>query len=293
MNNISVLGNQLPVINDFNTYKNYVLSIPNLSECEERKLLNEFKVNNCLSCAQTLILSQLKTVIYISKKFKNYGLLEEDLVQEGNIGLMKAVKNFDMNHHVRLYTYSILWIKAEIQSYILKNWKIVKIGTTKNLKKLFFNFRQIQKEMIDMGIPKDQLIDVVSKKLDVSPSEVKDINSYFYNTDMSLDIEENETENEGVPQILQLTDNNTPEMALLESHDGNLRINLLKNVVLKLSTKQQEIIKMRFFDDEKKTHKEIANIMGISGERVRQIESESITIMKKILSKEYGINEVF
>ena len=146
---------KFPLVKDVNSYNSYVMTIPNLSHKEAKELLNKFKIEESIQAAQQLILSQLKTVVHIARQYKNYGLPEEDLVQEGNIGLMKAVKNFDTSREVRLYTYSLLWIKAEIQSYVLKNWKIVKIGTTKNLKKLFFNFRKIQKEMIDLGISKN------------------------------------------------------------------------------------------------------------------------------------------
>lgn len=291
MENTLVLRNSFPPVTNFNAYKTYVLSIPNLSEEQERSLLENLKVNNCLQSAQNLIMSQLKTVIKIVKQYKNYGLPEEDLVQEGNIGLMKAVKNFDISYKVRLYSYALLWIKAEIQNYILKNWKIVKIGTTKNLKKLFFNYRQIQKEMIDLGIPKNQIEKVVSEKLSVSSEEIKDISNYFNGSDISLNIEENE-DDEYTP-LLQLTDNKSPEKDFMKKHDNSVRENLFLSVMDKLNERQKDVIKMRYFEDPKKTHKEISEILNVSSERIRQIENESILKMKKIIQKEYGVNEAF
>lgn len=290
MENSLVLHNSFPVIKNFATYKSYVLNIPNLSEKEERDLLVKFKVENSLKSAQTLILSQLKTVIYIAQQFKNYGLSEEDLVQEGNIGLMKAVKNYDLTHKVRLYTYALLWIKAEIQNYVLRNWRIVKIGTTKNLKKLFFNFRQIQKEMIDLGIPKSKIEELVAKKLNVPEEEIKEIEGYFSNTDTVIDLS---NDNEEDSPILQLTDGNTPENSLMVTHDAKIREKIMNDLLKNLSERQQEVIKMRFFNEEKKTHKEIAKLLKVSSERVRQIEMESMKKLKNILEKKYNIQEAF
>lgn len=280
MNNLALDNVNFPLVNNYYAYKQYVMSIPNLSEEEEQHLLKTFKLENCLKSAHKLIMSQLKTVIYLAHQYRNYGLSEEDLVQEGNIGLMKAVKNFDIQHKVRLYTYALLWIKAEMQSYILKNWKIVKIGTTKNLKKLFFNFKSIQKEMIDLNIDKNQLVDTISQKLNVSKEEVREMESYFSNQEVEIDLYSGEDEK----PVFELIDDKTPESIYLETTDTEKENNLVKKALSVLNDKQAKVIEMRYYVEEKKTHKEIAEILGVSSERVRQIENEALLKLRKQLS---------
>lgn len=279
MNDLALNNVNFPLVNNFYAYKKYAMSIPNLSEEEEQNLLKKFKLDNCLKSAHTLIMSQLKTVIYLAHQYKNYGLSEEDLVQEGNIGLMKAVKNFDIKHKVRLYTYALLWIKAEMQSFILKNWKIVKIGTTKNLKKLFFNFKSIQKEMIDLNIDKRQLVETISQKLNVSPEEVREMENYFSNSEVEID---SFSEDEEKP-FFELIDESTPETLYIEYKDTEKESDLLKKALKVLNDKQAKVIEMRYYTEEKKTHKEIGKILGISSERVRQIENEALLKLKKEL----------
>lgn len=280
MNNLTLKNVNFPLVNNYYAYKQYAMSIPNLSEEEEQQLLKTFKLENCLKSAHKLIISQLKTVIYLAQQYRNYGLSEEDLVQEGNVGLMKAVKNFDTQHKVRLYTYALLWIKAEMQSYILKNWKIVKIGTTKNLKKLFFNFKSIQKEMIDLNIDKNQLIDTISQKLNVSKEEVRDMENYFFNPEIEIDLHNEDDEK----PVFELVDEKTPESIYIETVDVEKENNLVKNALTVLNEKQAKVIEMRYYLEEKKTHKEIAEILGISSERVRQIENEALLKLRKQLS---------
>jgi RNA polymerase sigma-32 factor len=280
MNNVEISNVNFPLINNFYAYKQYVLSIPNLSEEEEQQLLKKFKLENCLKSAHKLIMSQLKTVIFLANQYKNYGLPEEDLVQEGNIGLIKAIKNFDIKYKVRLYTYALIWIKAEIQSFILKNWKIVKIGTTKNLKKLFFNFKNIQKEMIDLNIDKSKLIETISQKLNVSKEEVKEMENYFSNSEVEIDLIYDDNK-----PVFELIEEKTPETLYIEYNDVEKQNNLVKKALNVLNEKQFKVIKMRYYLENKKTHKEIAKILGISSERVRQIENEALLKLRKELEK--------
>jgi RNA polymerase sigma-32 factor len=280
----------LPAIQNFNAYKLYVKNLPAMSPADERDLLEKFKNENDLKSAQQLIMSQLKTVLHVAFQYRNYGLPEEDLVQEGNIGLMKAVKNYDLNYQVRLYTYALVWIKAEIQGYILKNWKMVKIGTTKNLKKLFFNFKQIQKEMIDENISHQQLTQVVSKKLNVSEEEVREIEQYFASEDMTIDLNEDD---ESAGMKLDLSHEHTPEKHYMQVHDEGKRHQMLTQALANLTPRQSDIVKMRYFDENKKTHKEIALTLGISSERVRQIENDALKKMKKTFVEDFSVSEVF
>lgn len=273
-------------INNLYQYIKYVKSIPNLSDEEEQSLVLDYKKNNSLTSAQKLILPYLKTVVTISNQYSNYGLPQEDLIQEGNIGLMKAVKNFNPSNKNRLYAYAILWIKSEMQSYILKNWKIVKIATTKNLKKLFFNFRKIQHEMIAQGIDKKELIPYISKKLNVTEKDVKDMANYFGTENYNIDMDEKESD-ENNKHHVELIEYKTPEDELHIKNDEQ-KISLIVNDLLpKLNDKQQKIIQMRFFNEPKKTHKEISKILNISSERVRQIENEALGKLKTNYLEQY------
>lgn len=283
-------NNTLPAMGSYSAYKSYVMNLPIISEGEEKELLEKFKLSDCMMSAQKLILSQLKTVMHVAYQYRNYGLPEEDLVQEGNIGLMKAVKNFDINQKVRLYSYAIIWIKAEIQSYILKNWKLVKIGTTKNLKKLFFNLKQIQKEMISLGIEKRQLVKLVAKKLNVEEDEVRQMQQYFSSGDTSVDLDEND---EGAPFLLELSHEDTPEKQYMEEHDGNVRNYIVNQAIDSLNERQTYVIKNRFMEENKKTHKELAEELGVSSERVRQIENEAMGKMRNLLVKNYSMQAAF
>ena len=258
-------------------YKNFVKNLPILSEEEELELVKNYKDNHCLQSAQKLVLSQLKTVLRIAEDHKGYGLPEEDLIQEGTIGLMKAVKNFDLKYKVRLYTYAIIWIKSEIQSFILKNWKIVKIATTKNLKKLFFNFKSTQKELIDLGVPKHKMSQKISEKLNVSLEDTQDMQSYFGSEDFIIEEEKEDG------YVFQLPYEKTPEIEYEVKHDQQVLENKLKDNIEKLNDKQKLVIQLRFFNENKQTHKEIAKLLNISSERVRQIEQEALLKLKNLI----------
>lgn len=276
MANIMLTSNHMPPITSFEAYKAYVNKIPQMDEHEERELLEKLQKDGCLQSAQKLIMSQLKSVLAISYKYNGYGIPQEDLVQEGNIGLMKAVKNFNLSHQVRLYTYAIIWIKSEIQSYILKNWRLVKIATTKNLKKLFFGFKSTQKELIDAGTPKDEIIKNISIKLGVNEEETREIAEYFMGEDFAIDSDSEDT-------IFQLPHYETPEELYQEKHDSDFYSQKLQNNIRLLNDKQQQVINLRFYSDTKLTHKEISKILNVSSERVRQIEQEALEKLKKLM----------
>jgi RNA polymerase sigma-32 factor len=277
MRNYSLIPTGMPPISSFEAYRHYVNSIPSISEEDEAFLIKKFKEEDCITSAQKLIISQLKTVLYIASKYKGYGLPQEDLVQEGNIGLMRAVKNFEAKHKVRLYTYALIWIKSEIQSYILKNWKIVKIATTNNFKKLFFSFKGTQKELIDLGVPKHDLIKNLAFKLGVSEQEAYEIQSYF-SEDLQLGHESEDEPSFDMPYL------QTPELEYEEKHDSLFFEEALKKGMETLSEKQQQVLKLRYYDEPKKTHKEISSLLNVSSERVRQIEMEALDKLKKLIT---------
>lgn len=290
---LAVVGG-LPSINNYETYKRYVRSIPNLSEEQEEHLVQMMLKEKNIDAAKQLILSQLKNVVYIASQYKNYGLPEEDLVQEGNIGLMKAVKNFNPDKKVRLYTYALIWIKAEIQTYVMKNLKTVNLPSTKAMKKLFFNFRKLQKEMIGLGIPKDKILSFMSKKLEVSEEDVLDAQKYFLSDDISIYEKQDDDNSELISPLIEkyLVEDKNPENYIEENQNENKKHEIISEMINSLNERQKQVIEMRFLTDDKKTHKEIADILGVSNERVRQIEQESIAKMKKLILKKHTSEDI-
>lgn len=282
----------IPSLDNLNAYKNAVKAIKDLSPEQEVQLAKKMHSGaneGALRSAQTLIVSQLKTVVKIAYEYKNYGLDQSDLIQEGNIGLMKAVKNFDPAKNVRLYTFSLVWIRAEIQAYILKNWKMVKIATTKNLKKLFFNYRSLYKEFEQNGVSKSQIPEKIKNSLGVSQEDVVNISHYFGSEDLHLDalqvLDEENTDNKSknfVPQ--QLIEYKTPEYNVSLYRDKDKMYNSLEKAIKNLGDRERQIIEMRYFGEEKKTHKEISQKLNISSERVRQLEMSTIEKLKNIIS---------
>lgn len=281
--NAMIIINSLPALNSYDAYKRYVRLIPNLTEEEEDNLVQAMLKEKDIDAVKKLIVSQLKNVVHVAEQYKGYGLPEEDLVQEGNIGLMKAVKNFNPEKKVRLYTYALIWIKAEIQMYVMKNLKMVNLPSSKNMKKLFFNFRKLQKEMIGLGISKDKITKFMSKKLEVSEEEVLEAQKYFLSDDISIYEQTNEGQDESINPLIEkfLIEDNRPEYLLENEQVENQKEELISQMIGSLNDRQRQVIEMRYLSEDKKTHKEIAEVMGISNERVRQIEQESILKMKK------------
>lgn len=258
---------QLPSISNLNNYISYVNQIQPLTQ-EEEFNLSVKKDGGDLRAAQLLILSQLKTVVYIAKNYLNYGLPLEELIQEGNIGLMKAVKRFDSSNKVRLYTYALIWIKAEIQEYIINNIKLVKIATTKNLKKLFFNYRK-NRENIEEGINRQE--EKIIKKLGVNKEEINDVKNIFISDTNIEDVE--------------ISTDNSPEKIYLEK-EKCLLMDKIKKVVNNLSENESKVINNKYLtNNNKMTNKELSKIMNVSAERVRQIEVSALDKIKELIKK--------
>lgn len=268
-------------INSLIGYKNFALSIPNLTQEEEKNLSIEFKENNNLKAAQKLIMSQLKAVVKISGDYIHYGLPQEDLIQEGNIGLMKAVKNYDPWKNIRLYTYAIIWIKAEIQNYILNNWKLVKIATTKNFKKLFFNYSKLKNKFIEAGIEKKFLPKLIAKDLNVESHEVEEIQNYFSDNEQSIHIDNDD----GSFKFIEIEDHKTPEKIIQKSNDEKKLNILIQQELNNLSDKEKLIIENKFFSENKVTNKDLAKILKVSAERVRQLEAIALNKLKQSMQK--------
>lgn len=280
--NISESGSGLiPLVSNFEAYRNFVMSIPLLSEAEEQECLNQWETFGNRDAAKKLVMSHLRLVLKVVKQYEGYGLNREDLVQEGNVGLMKAIKNFKRNLGVRLMAYAIVWIRSEVQEYILENWKLVKIGGTKGLKKLFFNYRSIMKDLQNLERA-DQLENAKKaiEALGVREDEWNLAKQWFEGGEISLNVDQSD----GGHWVLDLkASENLEEKWMLEDQD--LKISkYLEELKKSLTSQELMVIEARFKEEPEKL-KTLALKMGCSIERVRQIEEKALIKMKTMLEK--------
>jgi RNA polymerase sigma-32 factor len=271
----------LPTLGSIDSYDRYMQSIraiPSLTAEEEMALGMRLKKSNDLEAAKTLILSHLKLVAKVAKGYSGYGLPQSDLVQEGNIGLMKAVKRFDPERGVRLVSFAIYWIKAEIQEYIVKNWRLVKTATTKAQRKLFFNLRSMKKTIQPL---KSDEINSIAKELNVKPEDVREMEYRFNGNEISLDYGSDESEDDVYRPIAYLKDE-TPEPSEqmeIDQSEGN-SLSSLNKALSSLDERSRLILEERWLKDkDASTLHELADKLGVSAERIRQIEQAA---MKKI-----------
>jgi RNA polymerase sigma-32 factor len=271
----------LPALGSIDSYDRYMQSIraiPSLTAEEEMELGMRLKKSNDLEAAKTLILSHLKLVAKVAKGYAGYGLPQSDLVQEGNIGLMKAVKRFDPERGVRLVSFAIYWIKAEIQEYIVKNWRLVKTATTKAQRKLFFNLRSMKKTLQPL---KSDEINSIAKELNVKPEDVREMEYRFNGNEISLDYGSEESEDDVFRPIAYLKDE-APEPSKkmeLDQSEGN-SLSSLSKALSSLDERSRLILEERWLKDkDASTLHELADKLGVSAERIRQIEQAA---MKKI-----------
>ncbi|MBM3360546.1 MAG: RNA polymerase sigma factor RpoH [Betaproteobacteria bacterium] len=271
----------LPTLGSVDSYDRYMQSIraiPSLTAEEEMELGMRLKKSNDLEAAKRLILSHLKLVVKVAKGYSGYGLPQSDLVQEGNIGLMKAVKRFDPERGVRLVSFAIYWIKAEIQEYIVKNWRLVKTATTKAQRKLFFNLRSMKKTLQPL---KSDEINSIAKELNVKPEDVREMEYRFNGNEISLDYGSEESEDDVFRPIAYLKDE-TPEPSEqmeIDQSEGN-SLSSLSKALSSLDKRSRLILEERWLKDkDASTLHELADKLGVSAERIRQIEQAA---MKKI-----------
>ncbi|NIH16782.1 MAG: RNA polymerase sigma factor RpoH [Buchnera aphidicola (Periphyllus lyropictus)] len=258
-----------------------------LSASDEKKLAKKFFNNGDLKAAKILILSHLRFVIHIAKNYSGYGLPEADLIQEGNIGLMKSVKKFNPYLGVRLVSFSVYWIKSEINEYILKNWRIVKVATTKSQKKLFFNLKKIKKKL-DWFNKKE--ISDVAKKLGVKNKDVIEMESRMSAKDVFLDNSSNNNdykEKNNFYSLSFLKDKFSNFTNVIEDDNWKKYIKNKLNVALSyLDERSRNIICSRWLNkNKKKTLKNIAKNYGISAERVRQLEKNAMKKLRLTIKK--------
>ena len=270
---------------DLQAYINSVHSIGILTPEEERKLAEDLYYRNDLDAARKLVLAHLRFVIYIAKTYSGYGLPESDLIQEGNVGLMKAIRKFNPEMGVRLVSFAVHWVKAEMHEYVLKNWKIVKIATTKAQRKLFFNLRSKKK---GLGWLTEEEVEAMAKDLGVKPSEVREMEKRLSGIDMSFDPLSHSDDNEAAffpSQYLEDKEADPADIFEKESFDEN-NATLLYEAINQLDDRSRDILQDRWLSDEKLTLHELAEKYDISAERVRQIEKNAMKKVKQSFSAE-------
>ena len=259
-----------------------VYRIPVLPAEEERALATSLREHGDLEAARKLVLHNLRFVVQVARGYSGYGLPLADLIQEGNIGLMKAVKRFDPSVGVRLISFAVHWIRAEIHEYILRNWRIVKIATTKAQRKLFFNLRSAKKRL---GWLSAEEAETVAADLGVSSREVMEMESRLSNYDMAFDPDPVDAEDNDFSPSAYLSDDAPDPAARLEAEDWEAHHEArLKTALAELDDRSRDIITWRWLSDDKATLHELAEAYGISAERVRQIESNAMRKLKTAIA---------
>jgi len=280
MNNLSL--STLNISGDFNIYQETIRKIPSLSAEEELELAYRLKKDNDLEAAKKLILSHLKLVMKIARSYSGYNLPHADLVQEGNIGLMKAVKRFDPDRGVRLVSFAIYWIKAEIQEYVIKNWRLVKTATTKAQRKLFFNLRSLRKTLQPL---KPEEIKSIAEELKVKEEEVKEMEYRLNGREIAIDYSDDESEDDHYKPISYLQDDSlSPSDQLEQDEIKENNFSLLRHSLKKLDDRSRVIVEARWLSSNKsETLHELAAKFDVSAERIRQIEQNALTKLKALM----------
>ena len=265
-------------------YRQAVNSVPMLSAAEEKALAERYQATQDRDAAWELVTSHLRFVVRVARGYSGYGLQEADLIQEGNIGLMKAVKRFDPNVGVRLVSFAVHWVRAEIHEYILRNWRIVKVATTKAQRKLFFNLRGAKKRL---GWLNRAEVDAVAGDLGVSPETVLEMEKRLSAYDAAFDPQSSEDgEGDRFAPAGYLQDTRFEPAAQVEAEDWEAHSEqLLHKALEELDERSCDIVKKRWLNEDKVTLQNLADTYGISAERVRQLEKNAMNKMKAALAE--------
>jgi len=271
---------------DLNAYIAAVYQMPMLSAEEEKQLAKDLFENGELESAQKLVLAHLRVVVSVSRQYLSYGLSQADIIQEGNVGLMKAVRRFDPGNGARLFSFAIHWIKAEIHEFILRNWKIVKVATTKAQRKLFFNLRSLKRQLNCSESLTEDEVTKIADTLKVNNHDVEEMNVRLSYSDSSIDYQE---EN-GLSQSLKATGGDPYEILSNDQEQFKVKI-AVAEALKELDDRSKQIIEARWLKLKEgakpKTLKELADDLDISAERVRQIETAAFKKLKEKLSSSF------
>jgi len=267
-------------------YIQTVSRFPILSAQEEQNLARRYRKHEDLEAARQLVVSHLRLVVAVARGYLGYGLPHADLIQEGNIGLMKAVKRFDPERGVRLVSFAIHWIKAEIHEYILRNWRLVKVATTKAQRKLFFNLRSMKRGLAPLT---EDDVERVATELRVKPEEVREMETRLSGQELAFDTDE--SDDEAYAPVHYLADNDAEPFRVLEAKESEeVRAASLDQAMKSLDLRSRRIIEARWLrEKDAATLHDLAAEFKVSAERIRQIETKALEKMRKVMSDSGGL----
>ena len=269
-------------VGSLDAYIQAVGAIPVLTKEDEQAMATRFREEQDLDAARDLVMAHLRFVVHIAKGYTGYGLPLNDLIQEGNVGLMKAVKRFDPSYDVRLVSFAVHWIRAEIHEFVLKNWRIVKVATTKAQRKLFFNLRKAKKSLAWLSAAETE---AVAKDLGVSAKEVTEMEKRLHSRDAIFDPSPDADDERNFTPAAYLPSPDADPAALVETSDWNNDAQGRMASALKtLDDRSRRILEERWLSDEKMTLHELADEYGISAERIRQIEANAIKKLRNAMA---------
>jgi RNA polymerase sigma-32 factor len=269
-------------VGSLDAYIQAVGSVPVLSKEDEQALAVRFREQDDLDAARELVLAHLRFVVHIAKGYTGYGLPLSDLIQEGNVGLMKAVKRFDPGYDVRLVSFAVHWIRAEIHEFVLRNWRIVKVATTKAQRKLFFNLRKAKKNLAWLTFDETQ---AVAADLGVSPEEVTEMEKRLHARDAIFDPAPDADDERSFTPAAYLPSPDSDPAKLVETADFNNDASARMAAAIRtLDDRSRHIIESRWLSDSKMTLHELADEYGISAERVRQVEANAIKKLRSAMA---------
>jgi len=282
----ALIANSLPIpsaLGSLDAYIHAVNRVPVLTVDEEQALARQLRDEDDLDAARALVTSHLRFVVHVARGYQGYGLGMGDLIQEGNIGLMKAVKRFDPDQGVRLVSFAVHWVRAEMHEFILKNWRIVKVATTKAQRKLFFNLRKSKKRLGWMNAAE---VRAIAADLNVSEREVLEMESRLSGRDVGFDAPTDEDNDSAPPSpaAYLVAANADPALAYERDNHEENQLEILRDGLENLDARSRDILNRRFLGEPKATLQELADQYGVSAERIRQLEANALKKMKALFA---------
>jgi RNA polymerase sigma-32 factor len=270
------------VVGSLDAYISAVHRIPVLSQEEEQDLSRRYQSEEDLASARKLVMSHLRFVVHVARGYSGYGLQLSDLIQEGNIGLMKAVKRFDPDQGVRLVSFAVHWIRAEMHEFILRNWRIVKVATTKAQRKLFFNLRKSKKRL---GWMNAEEVRMVAKDLGVPEATVREMESRLSGRDIGFEAPADAEEDaKPAPEAFLVDEGADPYENVADADQTDNQLETLSAALQKLDQRSRDIIQRRWLNEEKATLQDLADEYGVSAERIRQVEANAMKKMRGLFA---------